>query len=118
MYINVNATTTFLAKVAPVGVTATVLLDKNKTKEQKAGTLIGMGVATSISAVIQSCTRQASAEAYVESLTDEQLAYISELMDAKENELSQAELGIEIPGTDIKSDTPSNQNENVLIKTI
>lgn len=117
MVINVNATTTFLAKVAPVGVTATVLLDKNKTKEQKMGTLIGMGVATSISAVIQSCTRQASAEAYVESLTDEQLAYVSELMDAKESELTQAELGLETPETNVKTSTPSNQSENVLIKT-
>ncbi len=117
MYINVNATTTFLVKAAPVGVTATVLLDKKKTKEQKAGTLIGMGVATSVSALIQSCTRQASAEAYVESLTDEQLAYVSELMDAKENELAQAELGLEIPETNVKTNASSNQSENVLVKT-
>ena len=117
MVINLSATTAFVVKAAPVGVTTTILLDKNKTKEQKTGTFVGMGVATSISALIQSCTRQASAEAYVESLTDEQLAYVSELIDAKESELTQAELGLEIPENDVKSDTSSKQTENVLIKT-
>ena len=117
MVINLSATTAFVVKAAPVGVTTTILLDKNKTKEQKTGTFVGMGVSTSISALIQSCTRQASAEAYVESLTDEQLAYVSELMDAKESELTQAELGLEIPENDVKSDTSSKQTENVLIKT-
>lgn len=117
MVINLSATTAFVVKAAPVGVTTTILLDKNKTKEQKTGTFVGMGVATSISALIQSCTIQASAEAYVESLTDEQLAYVSELMDAKESELTQAELGLEIPENDVKIDTSSKQIENVLIKT-
>lgn len=117
MVINLSATTAFVVQAAPVGVTTTILLDKNKTKEQKTGTLVGMGVSTSISALIQSSTRPASAEAYVESLTDEQLAYVSELMDAKENELAQAELGLEIPETNVKTSTPSNQSENVLIKT-
>ena len=117
MVINLSATTAFVVKAAPVGVTTTILLDKNKTKEQKTGTFVGMGVATSISALIQSCAIQASAEAYVESLTDEQLAYVSELMDAKESELTQAELGLEIPENDVKGDTSSKQTGNVLIKT-
>ncbi len=117
MVINLNATTAFVVQAAPVGVTTTILLDKNKTKAQKTETFLGMGIATSVSAMIQSCTRQASAEAYVESLTDEQLAYVSELMDAKENELTQAEFGLEIPETNVKTSTPSNQTENVLIKT-
>ena len=35
----------------------------------------------------------------------------------KESELTQAELGLEIPENDVKSDTSSKQTENVLIKT-
>ena len=91
MVINLSATTAFVVQAAPVGVTTTILLDKNKTKEQKTGTLVGMGVATSISAVIQSCTRQASAEAYVESLTDEQLAYVNRI---KNDQSRQSEMTI------------------------
>ena len=34
MVINLSATTAFVVKAAPVGVTTTILLDKNKTKEQ------------------------------------------------------------------------------------
>ncbi len=105
MVLNVNATTSLLAQVAPVGVTATIVLDKKKTKEQKIGTIAGMGVATSISSTLQSCTRQSVEEKYFASLTDEQLAYVCELMDEKEKELSLEELRVEMTNDEISMPT-------------
>lgn len=115
MVLNVNATTTLLAKAAPGGVTATVLLDKSKTKEQKIGTIAGMGVATSVSSTLQGCTRQAVEEKYFASLTDEQLAYVCELMDEKEKELSLEELGVEMTNDEMNM---SASDEKTFVKKV
>lgn len=117
MIIDVSRTTSILAYAAPIGVTATIVSDKNKTKEQKVGTLAGLGLATSVSSTLQSCTGQASAEAYIESLSDDQLAYMCELMDSKENELLQAEYMPDISTIDTNKSNDDVKAENIMIKT-
>lgn len=84
MVINFNATTLAATATGTAVGLGKIYLNKNKTDDEKAVILGGITLATSITAVGNSIANSiviANAEEFVASLTDEQLAQYSEVID-------------------------------------
>lgn len=108
MVIDVNATSTVLAYALPAGVTSTILFDDRKSDDKKSHVLFGSTLAVGASATIQSVAQQvvlATADEYVASLSDDELAYACELLDAKEKELNTIDFTIEEKSTKVMTKT-------------
>lgn len=117
MVIDVNATSTVLGYALPAGVTSTILFDDKKSDDKKSHVLLGSTLAVGASATIQSIAQQAvlaTADEYVASLSDDELAYACELLEAKEKELNINGYIIEEESTKPLQEAISSQNTKTL----
>lgn len=108
MVIDINATSTVIAYALPAGVTSAILFDDRKSDDKKSHILLGSTLAVGASATIQSVAQQAvlaTADEYVTSLSDDELAYACELLDAKEKELNSPGFTIEKESTKVMTKT-------------